>query len=237
MGVLTDYMADNGLSYESMAELLSDKLGKQIKPHGVLAISKREDRNLPKSWLDALELERPEFIQESPDGGSGDAVEPGGAAPGTGGSSPSSLPVPVELPFDGLEARKRIELVYVGVGEGVSRAMRDPRVAIVFRQHAPALAEKWIAAAKQNARIATVVTYVTAGGATGDLIIAHVMLVMSLLVITGKVPIGGILGGLGPDAVVPSGANGKPQTPAAADRPAEPGAVRAVDDDAEAPSR
>lgn len=241
MPVIADYMADNGLSDESMAELLTIKLGREdrpVKAHGVLAIRNRKDENVPKSWLDALDIELPEFIKESPLA-DGDEQPPLGGASGTG-SSPPSLPVPVDLPFDGLEARKRIELVYVGVGKGVAAAMRDKRIEIIFAQHAPKLADKWIAAARQNARVAQVITYVTAGGATGDLVIAHVMLVVSLLMISGKVPVSGIGSLLGPDAVVPDARTVPERRPPqqAEGGPGgseEPGAVRAVVDDAEAP--
>jgi len=237
MPLLADYQLEHGLSDEQLADILNERVKrrrdqKPISAAGVENMRYKKDENVPPKWLEALDIEPPqrEFIRESsslrdevpsPAIGEGDA---------RGGTGTASLPVLLELPFDGLEAKKRIELVYVGVGRGVASAMHNPQIAVIFSQHAPKLAEKWIAAARQNARIAQVVTYVTAGGAVGDLIIAHITLVLSLLIVSGKVPIGGIGSLLGPDVVVPH-QNGRQSAPPPAhprgDGSEDAGAVRA----------
>lgn len=234
MPLLSDYMLEHGLSDESMAEVLSEKLGRQITPHGVLAQRNRKDKNLSKSWLEALEIERPEFIRESEvEEDLGGSPAQAGEHTGAGDDAARTSLAPVELPFDGLEAKTRIKLIYELIGKGVSRGMKDPRYEMVFRQHAPVLADKWIAAAKQNRQVATIVTYITAGGATGDLVIAHLTLVMSMLIISGKVPIGGIRN-LGPDVVDTTATERQQESSENGAGPEDAGTVRAVADDAEA---
>lgn len=235
---LREQLANRGLSYEQAAETLNER-GVTIKaadgerPITAADVSRRGSRPAYRSWREALELdEEPKFIQSSSSEATVGA-DSGDGRPTAAGIASLGVPAVVELPFDGLEARKRIELVYVGIGKGVGTAMRNPAIEIVFAQHAPKIAERWIAAAKQNARVAQIVTYVTAGGAVGDLIIAHLMLTVSLLIVSGRLPIGGIGGVLGPDVIVPTAANGQKNAPAA-DRPGGVGPVRAVADDASA---
>lgn len=239
MPELSDFMLERGLSDEDLASLLTEKLDRHDRPitaHGVRAMRARQDKFLAKSWREALDL--PEYIAAAePAADPDEQTIQQAPAPGVSPPPPSGLPAPVALPFDGLAAKERIEMAYVGIGIGAARAMRNPSVELVFRQHAPGLAEKWIAAARQNARVAQLVTYVTAGGATGDLILSHVMLAVSLLVISGKVPIGGIPG-LGPDVVVPKDDGRRParepepqpEEGADGDGSEAAGAVRAVDD-------
>ena len=260
MAVLADYQLERGLSDEDVAGILNERLesrrkkGREpITAGGVRLMRSRKDENVPQAWLDALEIERPEFIKESLSSGGGDEPAPAAAAgagqgaPGVAGGPFSSLPAPVELPFDGLSARKRIILLYTGVGQGLERfqparfavngegervRLPAPPYARVFAQHAPKLADAWIEAARQSSQVARIVTLVTTGGAVGELVVAHVSLVFSCLIVSGKVPLNGILRDLGPDAIVHGQASG------GADGGSDgSGAVRVVADDAEAPSR
>lgn len=249
---LRDQLADLGLSYEETAERLNEAGVRVRSAEGERMltaddVSRRSSRRAQRSWREALGLEaepaEPRFIR-SP--GQASELDPG---PGAGSVPPSTLPAPVELPFEALSAKKRIVLIYTGIGQGLERfsprqvavnaetgervVLPKPRYAAVFAQHAPKLADAWIEAARQNTQVARIVTVITTGGAVGELVVAHVSLVFSCLVISGKVPLNGILRELGPDAIV----DGKAAQDDTGDGPVEPGAVRAVADDAEAPPR
>lgn len=220
------FQRENGLSDEQLAKLLEQESGKRVSAQRVADVFKGE--RIPKFWLRALEID-----EEDPDAARPQehTTDPAGLPREAG----SDLLPPLELPFDGLKARERIEMIHVFGAKGASMAAKNPLYERAMAQkppgggpsHAENIANKWIEAAREDTHIARLVAYVTVGGAKGDLLMAYMSFGVTILIASGKISLGGPYAAATATgaAASESGAarNGKADSDAA-------GAVRTVDE-------
>lgn len=101
-------------------------------------------------------------------------------------------------------AEERIAHAYGFIGGGVGMATGNPQIPRVVDEYAPAIGRAWVKAAEENEFARRVVTMMSAGGATGELVMAHVIMVGGILYVSGRAPaLAGIYGHkFGPPSVV-----------------------------------
>jgi hypothetical protein len=182
MSDLTTYQAAEGYSDEQMAAMLSDKLGRAISATGYKVVKGRRD--VPAEWLSALSIAPQEpsgngHKLPSPPTPSGDERQ-------TEAPLPPSAAVGV-LPFNPQSAHMQITLAYTMAGKGAALAMRSPQVSDVWSSHAPRIADAYIAWAKEDATVARWINILTLGGPKGDLVQLHASMIITTLIVGGKV--------------------------------------------------
>ena len=176
MNQIARYMKDNDLDDEAMAEVISEKLGRKIGANGVRQIKTRKDAPVP--WLNALGI-----TPKEPSGlksGKRATGVPGRSAPETPGAKEVGT---IELPFEIQSARVTIEMIYTMAGKGAAMASRTPRVANLWEQSAPALAEGWLEWAKESRTVANAIAMLTIGGPGGQVILTNASLLISTLML------------------------------------------------------
>ena len=144
-----------------------------------------------------------------PSPASGDAGRDGELPP-TPPSGARLAPLPVSL---SQLAEERIAHAYGFIGGGVGMATGNPMIPRVVDEYSPAIARAWVKAAEENEFARRVVSMMSAGGATGELVMAHLVMVGGILYVSGRAPaLSGIYGHkFGPPPVVaspPSGSAG-----------------------------
>lgn len=188
IGVIRAYRERTGASYEEVAQLLTDQLGRTITPNGVEKFENH--RKIYKSWagvLGAEEEESPLLEAEADDGPSdvgpvrdvGDPPKPPSgariqAAPSSGG--------------DFAFARERIAQLYGAIGAGISMGTRNDGYAAATELYREDIAKAWIAAARENKHVATIVKFMESGGATGELVFCHLILIGGFVYVSGRAP-------------------------------------------------
>lgn len=180
-----DYLAYKGIDAEGLALLLTEKMGRKLGAGAVIA---REDKDLPKVWVEALGDVPPDIIEE--------AEETGAKEKAT--RRQERTPKPVQE-FNPLLAEERVAAIYDLIGKGVSAATKEPRYSETFTAHAEKCGKAWTELAKHDKHVATVLTMLTTGGPWGEVVWLHMSLGFALVVISGKAPIG-ILGSTIPAA-------------------------------------
>jgi hypothetical protein len=176
MSDLTTYQASEGHSDEEMAAMLSEKLGRQISASGYKIVKGRKDA--PPEWLSVLSLAPREPVSQST--GTVDGVRE------TEGPPETIRPTGV-LPFNPQSAHMQITLAYTVAGKGAAMAMRSPEVAEVWNAHAPKIADAYIAWAREDANVARWINVLTLGGPKGDLVQLHASMIITTLIVGGKV--------------------------------------------------
>ena len=178
MNNLAKYMKENNLDNETMAEIMKEKMGRNISAKGVEQMLKRKEAPIP--WLNALGI--------SPNEPSGLKDEPPPRIPGVNaplGSQPSSgrtqIAEAINLPFEVSSARTTIELIYQMAGKGVAMGSRIPELEIAWSNAAPSIADAWIEWAKTNKTVANGIALLTVGGPGGQVILAHATLIITTL--------------------------------------------------------
>jgi hypothetical protein len=189
---LGHYRDSRGLTNEQVASELSALLGREISPVGVKAWANR--KKLPKEWVQVLNL------PEEPGGGR----EPDWMPPEQEGSASFGLPdglddppmMPPESgaassnrsPLSGGElagARKRIAQAYNALGAGASMATRNDGYAAVTGLYSADIAEAWVEAGRENKHVAAILEWVNSGGALGNLVFAHVIMIGGFAYVAG----------------------------------------------------
>jgi hypothetical protein len=146
----------------------------------------------PKEWAKLLGLP-PEELE--PDPGPVGGNEGGDPAGFSGLDDPPMMP-PGGSPEEGgaarplssgelAGARKRIAQAYNALGAGASMATRNDGYAAVTGLYANDLADAWAEAARENQHVAAIMEWVNSGGALGNLVFAHVILLGGFAYVTG----------------------------------------------------
>ncbi len=181
-----DWIDAQGRTDEDIAAELSAKLGKLTKPRGVKLW---RTRTPPKAWAEALGITAPTSDLFNP--------EPSAATDGVRQSdtTPPTPPpgTPIGSPQTNLtSAQERIADTYRMVFGGLSFATGNDGYAAVGDTYSPHVAKAWIAAAEENEYARKFVRFMGSGGATGELVMCHVILIAGLLYVSGTLPdIGG----------------------------------------------
>lgn len=185
---LLDYREQHGLSQEDLAERLSERLGREVKPSRVARLEKEKPKMLPKSYRDALGLDEtnrpPDEALFAPD-------------PPPGAHIPMRDPAATELPSLELQAgiAGRIQQAYGAIGAGVALISGNDGVSVVFDSYSPEISRAWVQAAEQNEHCRRIVEFMQSGGAVGELVVCHLLLLVGLLYVTGRGPDLGVLVG------------------------------------------
>jgi hypothetical protein len=170
-------MEAHGLDDETLAAELSTKLGKEIKPGGVKRFS--HYNKIPKTWAEALSI--PPSNEAQSEEGTDAPQRPSSAPPTAPPGSKMLLPA-------GDVARERIAQTYGLIGGGISAATGNKGYSIVVDDCAPGIAAAWLKAAEENDFARRVVSLMSAGGATGELVLTHIILVSGLMYVSGVIP-------------------------------------------------
>jgi hypothetical protein len=185
------YMEERGRTYDEVAVDLSAILGKPISANGVKLWSGK--RPPPKAWVDALGLAPEEegaaaFLTDEPQPGDFDStLTREDDAPPTAPST-DKIVRPARPGVPNLSAKKRIEMAYGAIGSGATLITGNRGYEGVAESYAPDIAQAWISAAEQNERVAKIVRFMESGGAVGELVVCHVLLVLGLVYVSGKGP-------------------------------------------------
>lgn len=207
---LVDWQEAAGLSDEGLAVLLSDRTEREVPVERVRRWRVRPAQ-VPLYVREALGLDqRREEAATAPHEPSSDEQpfrvgdEPP-AEPEAAERQPRPQPgralEPVVPDFDVRTVHEVLTTAYQMVGKGAQYAARPnadglkPDYERVFDAHAVRCADAWIELAKRDAKVARVLTTLTAGGAWGQVVLIHGSLVASLLVVAGKIRV--------PDGAVP----------------------------------
>ncbi len=196
---LVTFREKHGLSTQELTEILNEKLGperhaKGKKPLTVGGVLRYESYDkLPKSWVEALGIEstsEESFIYTP--GGFAAADDPD--TPPAGTDEPPMMPAggrkEPTIPMQSGAAHRRIEGFYSSLlGPGLALVTGNDGVAEVFAANADNIATAWENAARENAHVEKILGYLEGGGATGELVIAHLMLLVGLLYVSGRIPI------------------------------------------------
>jgi len=194
---LRAYREEFGLSREEVAAQLSERLGRPIKPGGVRRYENYD--KLPKSWVEALGLtsDVDPAAGDTFDFGPGDdgplgplgrpEDEPPAPPPGARiAGPPARPPAPGGTPFT--TGADRLAKAYEAIGAGVSMATRNNGYSAVASHYAPDLAKSWQKAAESDPNVAKIVRFMESGGPVGELVIAHVILVLGFVYVSGRGP-------------------------------------------------
>lgn len=178
---VADFMAQRQLDDQQLADLL------ELNVRGVRGMKNRE---MPVKWCEKLGVpfdaeaagaERERFVSttreqetDPPRPHDPDAVRDAPRA-----SLPAAVP-------DGSVARERIASLYGGLGFALAARTGNPGYQAVVDDQAPHIADAWLKAAEENEFARRVVAMMSAGGATGELVMAHAVMVMGLAYVSGR---------------------------------------------------
>lgn len=191
MNNLGRYRDERGLTNRQVADELAALLGRPMSAGGVELWSKKPKP--PGEWARVLGLEA------EPEPEPGPSVEdfdpaPGEAPPLRPGVEPPTRPADgrmrpaPSMSVDYAFARDRIEKLYKMIGAGASMATRNDGFAKVADDNSGPIADAWVQAARSNTHVATVVSFMESGGPVGELVIAHVILVLGFVYVSGNGP-------------------------------------------------
>jgi hypothetical protein len=178
-----EYLDRTKLTREGLAERLQLAGVAVSDPRRAFSPSKR----IPKSWGAALGIGAASLDADDDSSSSATTPPPGreGERPPTEPAGAKQAPLPIEV---GQLAAERIAQTYAFIGAGVGTASGNVRIGQVFDAYSPEIGKAWVRAAEENEFARRVVTLMSAGGATGDLVMVHVVLVGGLLYVSGRAP-------------------------------------------------
>lgn len=192
-----DYLDRRGMTKEQLASELSALLGRKVTPN---TVQLRYSKPVPKAWAAALHVDVNEPPGAAPgaapasdgegvgeerrtDEGASPRPPPGARqAPGPAGPGPAG-PEPVDA-----FAAGRIAQAYALIGVGLGSALENVGVQHVVDDFSPHVARAWVEAAKENEFARRFVAFMTAGGATGELVVLHLGMVGGILYVKGVFP-------------------------------------------------
>lgn len=189
--LVRDFMEERGLDDDGLAALL-DK-----EPRGVRGMKNRE---IPRSWADKLGVpfdaeaaaaERERFTTKPKREAETEAPRPHSPDAVKDAPRPPAADLAVK---DASVAEERIASLYGGIGFALSARTGNDGYSAVMDDSAPAIARAWVRAAEENELARRVVAMMSSGGATGELVMAHAMMVMGLAYVSGRSnldPLGG----------------------------------------------
>ena len=195
MNELGLYRDENGLTDEDVANTLSALLGKRISGQGVKLKSGKG--KVPRAWAEALGLSS--LGEETGSYGSGISgddplTSPLGDIPMRDSDSPRApagakySPTAASSSGDYSVVRDRIAKAYGAIGAGASMVTGNDGFGHVTNAYSNDLAQAWINAAKQSKNVAKIVEFMESGGPVGELVVAHIILVMGWVYVSGRGP-------------------------------------------------
>ena len=191
---LATWMQQQGRTSADVAAELSDALGRPIKASTVTMWGGRPSP--PKAWADALGIS-PDPAPESPPReaatAAGEDLPPEGLRREHEQRPKPPQGAPIAIPVETI-AKKRIAETYGLFGAAATQLTGNRGISRVVDDSSPHIADAWIAAAQENDFARRVVNLMSAGGAVGELVSAHIIMVGGLLYVTGRFPDVGLYG-------------------------------------------
>lgn len=190
VNALGRYREENGLTWDDIAQDLTEKLGKPVQGHGVRMRGGKG--KVPPLWADALNLE-PErdeepLMDDQPPTSQGATVRDEGDPPQAPEGAPRR-PSPSPAPSgDYSIVRERIGKAYAAIGAGAAMVAHNNGYAAVADLYKDDIANAWVAAARENKNVARIVSFMESGGPVGELVVAHVILVLGFVYVSGRAP-------------------------------------------------
>lgn len=187
MPLLSEVMSERGWNSDDVAAVLAEK-GVTLSrgdnkgaPITTKIVNDRLTREVARPWRDALGLgDSPE-----PPSGKGD---PGGSLGGrreTPPKRPAEAQIQIQGPDNAAIAEKRIADLYRFLGGLLAAGSGAPGVSAVWNDSADPIARAWLETAKENVWAARFVRMMEAGGAGGELVYCHVLLLGGTLYVLG----------------------------------------------------
>jgi hypothetical protein len=180
--LVRDYMAAEGLDDQALA----DRLGKQVR--GVRSMINRE---VPRGWCEILgidfdapaaAIERERFLGDAKPKRADDTPP----TPHDQGAVRDAPQAHLPALADTSVAQERIAQLYGGLGFALTARSGNPGYQACVDDQAPAIARAWVKAAEENDFARRVVAMMSSGGATGELVMAHAVMVMGLAYVSGR---------------------------------------------------
>lgn len=177
-----DYLEQEGMTLEELTGRLGElgvakrRGASKGEPYTVDDVSHYTD--MPRSWAKALEVDGT--------GGGEDAsqrAQEGLRAP----RMPAGAPLAPKPPILADVARDRISALYETAGYAGSIVLEAPGVRVVTDDYAPHIASAWVKAAEENEFAARVVRLMSSGGAVGELVTCHLLWLLGIVYVTGRV--------------------------------------------------
>ncbi len=197
MNRLSEYRDTRGLTNEQVADELSALLGKKIGAPGVNLWANRD--RPPKAWAAALGLDDEAPVTATADASFFAVDEDDQGPPAGQSSSTRSEDGPPKAPAGARHAatspggdyslvRDRIAKAYAAIGAGATMVTHNEGYGAVADLYKDDLANAWIAAARENQNVAKIVAFMESGGPVGELVVAHVILVLGFVYVSGRAP-------------------------------------------------
>lgn len=172
--------------YLEQTGLTRDEMRARLEQSGFAGARLNPAKQIPQKWASTLGLAAAEPDDSSP--GPDAANLPPGRAGERSPTQPEGAkvaPLPVAI---GQVAAERIASTYGLIGGVASMAAGNVKVAQVVDAYSTPIGEAWVRAAEENEFARRVVQLMSAGGATGELVTMHLVLVGGLLYVTGRAP-------------------------------------------------
>lgn len=191
--LLVEYQLAHGLSDETLADLLTERLGRPITPGGVQRFKRYPDHSVPPSWLAALELEpRGPAPRPEPPAGEFPPIEGtrlgDGPPPDSTPSSAGTTAAEKVLALDYAAAYDVLVFIYSSVGYGLATILHDPQIDRIFKTKVANgktppenIADDWCALARVDERARKLLATLTMGGPAGKLAVDHLILIVAIL--------------------------------------------------------
>jgi hypothetical protein len=180
--LVRDYMEREGIDDLQLAE----RLGKQVR--GVRSMLNRE---VPRGWCEILDLpfdapaaaiERERFTGPRKTRDTDDQPPRPHDDSAVQDAPRAALPAIADSSI----AEERIAQLYGGLGFALSSRSGNPGYQLCVDDQAPHIARAWVKAAEENEFARRVVAMMSSGGATGELVMAHAVMVMGLAYVSGR---------------------------------------------------
>ena len=191
MNALGVYKDENGLTDEDVASTLSALLGKKITPQGVKLKSGKG--KVPQPWAEALGLDLgdpDEYLDDfgAPSESTSDIPMASSEPPRAPSGAKFANSPRASTGGDYAQVRERIAKAYGAIGAGVSMVSGNQGYAEVTNTYSNDLAQAWVNAARENKNVAKIVEFMNSGGPVGELVMAHIILVLGFAYVSGRGP-------------------------------------------------
>lgn len=189
------WIDERGISYAEAADTISALTGKRINANSVKLWTGRP--TVPKAWAAALELDLTAPAARPAEEWAG---TPPPSAASSEGFEPPADPGGPRIPMQGSPppagggageygiVRERIAQAYAAMGAGASMISHNEGYARVADSYKDDLAKAWVSAAKESKNVAKIVEFMQSGGAVGELVVSHFILVLGWVYVSGRAP-------------------------------------------------
>lgn len=189
VNALGRYREENGLTWEQVAEQISTATDKPVQAHGVKMRGGKG--KVPPLWAEALNLteqdEEPHQDEPAPPS-LGPTVRDEGDPPQAPEGAPRRPSPGPATSGDYSVVRERIGKAYAAIGAGAAMVTHNNGYAAVADLYKDDIANAWVSAARENKNVAKIVSFMESGGPVGELVVAHVILVLGFVYVSGRAP-------------------------------------------------